>query len=87
MAEKKSNIGRQALDEENLENVSGGRIYREGNKWVAHQDAFHGAWGGAMPPPKGYHAVFDTREEAVAFEKEQNNPNGWGISSTLVEVK
>lgn len=84
MSDKK-NIGRKALDENNLENVSGGYVDNINGKWVAHKPEM--PWGSIDPQPeslKGYYKEFDTREEAVKYDRAHGGkgapmpwPGGW----------
>ena len=68
MSEKKK-VERKALDENNLENVSGGYVEKRDGKWVAYKPGM--AWEGIYPQPestKGYRKEFDTRGEAVKYD-------------------
>lgn len=76
------NIERKALDEENLENVSGGMVYQQGDKWVASSFDPKIPYKGLLDPFRHYTKTFDTKEEARAYDKEmirriRENGNIW----------
>lgn len=70
MADKKNNVGREALNENNLENVSGGMVYEWFGKWVASNIDRREAQS-RLGSSDDYYQTFDTKEEAIAFDEKK----------------
>lgn len=65
MSDKK-NVGRKALDEENLENVSGGSIQKVDDGYVVSPDYYSGLYY------EGLNKHVDTLEEAEKLDRNWN---------------